>query len=136
MKEYSAFNGVSLRSGEPFAIPCQLGYGSHYLASTSTVFGIGYKNVKVVFLSAAGLFYPPEPLFLTPGNCMITNCDLSSAKQGLHVEKIQLTPPGIDTNGTVFLACTFTDVNGQFTEKFNGNIAEWTMSGPRVWCAM
>ena len=115
---------------DPFPVTCQLGFGHYYLISTTTVFGTGNSEVKVSFQNIAGAFSPDEPLHLTPQETDAKNLDFSSAQQTLHVERIQLLVPTQNTNGYVYIVCSFTDIYGQSPSSYRGYIAAWTLCGP------
>lgn len=113
-------------------INTQLGYGDYYLYANVEVTGKGYNVVKVTFSCSAGSLGPKGAIYLTPQNLAAENLDYSCGHMKLHINRIKLDLATPEQDAVLFLECSFTDIDGQGSQDYDGQIAKWTGDGKEV----
>ena len=113
-------------------INTQLGYGDYYLVADVEVTGKGYNVVKITFSCSAGSLGPKGAIYLTPQNLAAENLDYSCGHMKLHINRIKLDLATPEQDAVLFLDCSFTDIDGQGSQDYNGQIGEWTGEGQVV----
>lgn len=114
------------------SIKTEVTYGDYYLAAHVEVTGQGYNVAKIAFSCSAGSFGPKGPIYLTPQNLTAENLDYSCGHMKLHINSIDLDLATPEQDAVLFLNCSFTDIHGEGSQDYNGQIAKWTGDGKEV----